>query len=277
MNIPKKYQELCEKHNLTYRLEKSIVSYDDTTLFCNSGMQQFKDEFKDINYTDTICNIQPCLRLNDIDLIDDGSHFLYFNMMGFFSFREWTVKKTIDFWVEFIELLNLKIDYVTIHPDKFEWRDYYREYDFEVRLDTECIWTDNGNLSGYCTEFFIGDLEIGNIVNPMGNCIDVGFGLERLDYLVNGTTKSSDDILIDTYHKMVDSKLHPSNKLQGYVMRKIMRMMIRKNIIIDDTIFSEEKERYDKMIDRYNHMKDLPKNKNKTKEWWFDTHGIDIK
>ena len=30
------------------------------------------------------------------------------------------------------------------------------------------------------------DREIGNIVNPLGTCIDVGFGLERLDMIVHG-------------------------------------------------------------------------------------------
>ena len=277
VNIKETYQKFCESKGLTYRLEKSIKSYDDTTLFCNSGMQQFKDKFKDSSYKNTICNIQPCLRLNDLDLIDDGSHFLYFNMIGYFSFREKTVKEVIDFWVEFIQNeLKLKIDYVTTHPDKKEWEDYYKEYDFETKLDEECIWSDNGDLSGYCTEFFIGDLEIGNIVNPLGNCIDVGFGLERLDYLVNGTEKNSNDVLIDTYHKMVESDIFPSNKLQGYVMRKIIRMMIRKDILLDDNIFLEEKEKYDKMVKRYHRIKDFPRNQGKSSEWWFSTHGIDI-
>ncbi|WP_171898176.1 hypothetical protein [Rhizobium leguminosarum] len=30
-------------------------------------------------------------------------------------------------------------------------------------------------------------VEIGNIVNPLGTCIDVGFCTERLDLVANGT------------------------------------------------------------------------------------------
>jgi len=60
-------------------METSVKSYDETTLFCPAGMQQFKSKFSDLNYKGTLSNIQPCIRLNDIDEIGDGTHLLYFN------------------------------------------------------------------------------------------------------------------------------------------------------------------------------------------------------
>jgi alanyl-tRNA synthetase len=103
----------CGEYEIPFNLEKSIRPHDDTTLFCCSGMQQFKSKFKDQKYLNTISNIQPCLRLNDIEEIGDGTHLLYFNMIGLFSFRQWTVKESIDFWMDFlINKLELKIDYV---------------------------------------------------------------------------------------------------------------------------------------------------------------------
>lgn len=72
--------------------------------------------------------------------------------------------------------LNLKLDYVTVHPDKSDWSVHYNEYDVEIRGDKKCIWPD-GELSGYCTEFYYKGVEIGNIVNICDDCIDVGFGL----------------------------------------------------------------------------------------------------
>ena len=60
-------------------MDDNVKSYDETTLFCPAGMQQFKSKFKDLNYTGTISNIQSCLRLNDLEEIGDGSHLLYFN------------------------------------------------------------------------------------------------------------------------------------------------------------------------------------------------------
>lgn len=69
---------------------------------------------------------------------------------------------------------------MTIHPDRLvEWTPLYGGR-VPIVPDPECIWSDGG-ISGYCTEFYKDGVEIGNIVNPLGTCIDVGFGAERLD------------------------------------------------------------------------------------------------
>ena len=107
-------------------MDDNVKSYDDTTLFCPSGMQKFKDKFKDKSYQGTISNIQSCLRLNDIKEIGDGSHLLYFNMIGLFSFRQLSVMETIDFWMEFLNKIGIIPDYVTIHPDKINWKEFYK-------------------------------------------------------------------------------------------------------------------------------------------------------
>ena len=98
MNIKEEYKSYCEENNINFKIDGNIKSYDETTLFCPAGMQQFKSFFKDENHKGTISNIQSCLRLNDIDEIGDGTHLLYFNMIGFFSFREWSVPQAIDYW-----------------------------------------------------------------------------------------------------------------------------------------------------------------------------------
>ncbi len=266
----------CKEYNIPFNLENSIKPHDDTTLFCCSGMQQFKSKFKDPKYFNTISNIQPCLRLNDIDEIGDGTHLLYFNMIGLFSFRQWTVKESIDFWMNFLmNKLNLKIDYVTIHPDRFqEWKDYYSEYSVEVRSNSDCIWTD-GEMGGYCTEFFIDDVEIGNIVNCNGDSIDVGFGLERLQMMVGEkviTDKLS--ILKETILKIIESGYSPSNTKQGYVLRKLLTNLIKNNEKIDHLFYENEVQRQIKILNRYKSLKN--KHLDKSKEWWFETHGINI-
>ena len=236
-------------------------------------MQQYKNEFKNLNYSDTISNIQPCIRLNDLDEIGDNTHFLYFNMIGFFSFREWTVKRTIDFWMLFINRIGLKVDYITVHPNKKEWKEFYNEYDVEVREDIECIWTD-GDLGGYCTEFYINGIEIGNIVNCNGDCIDVGFGLERLDMLVNNKTKDEISVLKETIWKIIESGYVPGPKLHGYILRKLLRMLFIKGGSIDHEFFYKEKERQERLVKKFLTLKD--KHLDKSKEWWYDTHGIDL-
>jgi alanyl-tRNA synthetase len=63
-------------------------------------MQQFKEKFKNPDNT-TVANSQSCIRLQDLEEIGDGSHLLYFNMLGLFSFGEMTMQQTIHFWMRF--------------------------------------------------------------------------------------------------------------------------------------------------------------------------------
>lgn len=279
IDITQAYSDFCQKKGVPFSLDSKITSYDDTTLFCPAGMQQFKKQFKDSSITGTTrANIQACLRLLDLDDIGDGTHFPYFNMIGLFSFRDMTVKQTIDFWLEFLSTLNIKPHYVTVHPDKLEWSNYYVEHNIEVREDPGCVWSD-GELSGFCTEFYLNDylddIEIGNIVNICGDCIDVGFGLERLHYIVNGAgTPGEVESLEITINKILECGFVPGNKQQGYVLRKLMRLLWKKGGYISSAYFKIERERQENLIQKYLKLKN--RYQDKSKEWWFDTHGIDI-
>lgn len=236
-------------------------------------MQQFKSKFKDIEHKGTISNIQSCLRLNDLEEIGDGSHLLYFNMIGFFSFREWTVPDTIKYWMEFLKRINIVPDYITIHPDKPEWSEYYKEYNIEIRFDENCIWSD-GEIGGYCTEFYKNNIEIGNIVNPLGTCIDVGFGLERLEMVLNNESRSKEETLKETVLKIIESGFYPTSNKQGSLLRKLLRICYLNNLVIDHPFYKMEIERQNKIVKKYNNLK--KKHFDKSKEWWWETHGIDI-
>jgi len=273
MNILSEYQKFCENEGIFLKVDNNVKSYDDTTLFCPAGMQQFKDKFIEKSYKGIIANVQSCIRLNDFDEIGDGTHFAYFNMLGLFSFRELSVKQTINLFLKFIKNLGLKIDYATIHPDKRDWKYYYPDY-MPLKNDDDCKWTD-GKIGGYCTEFYVDGIEIGNIVNPLGDCIDVGFGLERLDMLVNGKKqKSRIELLKECALKIIEAGFKPSNLKQGYVLRKILREIYKSGEVLDHQYFKDEIERQKIIKNRYEKLKN--KNKDKTKEWWFDTHGIDL-
>ena len=274
VNIIELYKTHCTEHNIPFEVKEAVNSYDETTLFCPAGMQQYKSSFKDESLTGTVANVQSCIRMNDFEEIGDSTHLLYFNMVGLFSFRELTVPQAIDFWMSFLtQKLNLKLDYVTIHPEQERWSEYYSKYDVEIRLQDDCVWSD-GEIGGYCTEFFIDDVEIGNIVNPLGTCIDVGFGLERLDLFVNGRTISKERTLIESAERIIASGFKPSNLKQGYVLRKLLREIYTLGLSFDHPYFEQEVARQNKIRERYERLKD--KHTDKPKEWWFDTHGINI-
>ena len=255
-------------------MDNNVKSHDTTTLFCPSGMQQFKSKFKDLNCVETISNIQSCLRLNDIEEIGDGTHLLYFNMIGLFSFRQLTVSQTIDMWMDFLQRIGIKPDYVTIHPDREEWREFYTKYSIEVRYDEEgCLWSD-GEIGGYSTEFYKSDIEIGNIVNPLGDCIDVGFGLERIELVLTGLSRTKEETLKESVIKIIESGVKPSPTGSGYILRKLLRILFKSNIKIDHPFYVEEKIRQENIISRYERLKH--RYRYKSKEWWWNTMGIDL-
>lgn len=236
-------------------------------------MQKFKGKFKDKSYRGTISNIQSCLRLNDIEEIGDGSHLLYFNMIGLFSFRQLSVVETIDFWMEFLDKIGIMPDYVTIHPDKINWKEFYRKYNIEVKMDEGCTWSD-GEMGGYCTEFYKNGIEIGNIVNTLGDCIDVGFGLERLEMILNGEYRTKEETIRETIIKIIECGFKPTYNKQGSLLRKLLRICYLESIEVDHQYYRDEILRQEKILNKWNRLKD--KHKDKSKEWWWNTHGIDI-
>lgn len=274
-DLIKLYEDFCLLKGIPFKFNGDVKSYDDTTLFCPAGMQQFKDKFKNPDNT-TIANIQSCIRLSDLDEIGDGTHMLHFKMIGLFSFGKMTLNEAVDFWVEFIVgILGIKLDYVTIHPDKFDkWKWIYERYKVVIKLDSECIWSD-GDISGYSTEFYHNGVEIGNIVNTMGKYIDVGFGFSRLNDIINGKNElTKNDILIDAINKIIESGFKPGPQKQGYILRKLLRQLYLGGGSIEHPFFTKEVERQEKAKARYERLKD--KHSDKPKEWWFDTHGIDL-
>jgi alanyl-tRNA synthetase len=273
MNISEEYRKYCELNKIEFKIDGDVSPYDDTTLFCPAGMQQFKSFFKNDQHKGTISNIQSCIRLNDIEEIGDGTHLLYFNMIGLFSFRDWSVTDAIEYWMNFLNKIGIYPDYVTIHPDKPEWSEFYNKWNVEVRFDEGCEWSD-GEIGGYCTEFYKNDIEIGNIVNPLGTCIDVGFGLERLEMVLNNTSKSKEDTLKESVIKIIDSGFKPGNTKQGYVLRKLLRLCHKNNIEIEHSFYLDEVKRQEKIVEKWLRLKD--KHQDKPKEWWWDTHGIDL-
>lgn len=271
------YGDFCNENQLNFHVNNSILSPDNTTLFCTSGMHRFKSQFSDTTYQSTFSNIQSCLRLNDIDEIGDGTHYLIFHMLGLFSFRQWSVPKTIDFWMSFLESINLYPHYVTIHPDKYQdWKSFYSNYKVDIKEDPECKWTD-GSIGGYCTEFYYDNIEIGNIVNTLDTCIDVGFGGERILNLKNLLPiPNKQEILKETIQSLLNENVVLSNNQHGYILKKLIIQLIYEKGVLEhpyyEQLYKQQKEKWT----FYLRNKDKNKFKDKNDVWWLDTHGVNL-
>jgi len=279
IDVAEKYREFCKEREIPFGRISTVNPYDETTLFCPAGMQGYKTKFKDEHHVGTVANIQSCIRMNDFDEIGDTTHMLAFDMIGLFSFREMSVMSAINFWLDFLETLDLVPDYATIHADAPAMGVAYARRSIPFKFDSGCTWTD-GEIGGFCTEFYIDGVEVGNIVNPLGTCIDVGFGLERL---TNAAIKAAGGTVVlpnkaeklkITIQKIIDSGYKPAAKQQGYVLRKLLRELYASGDSIDHPYFHAEIDRQQKMLSKYDALKD--KHADKSKEWWWDTHGIAI-
>lgn len=285
IDVGKVYESYCAEWGIPFTHIDTVRSYNDSTLFCPAGMQQYKEQFQDKTIRDvTVANIQPCIRMNDFAEIGDSTHLLHFNMIGLFSFRDLSVQLAIQFFMGYLKELGLKPSFVTVHPDKNWWSYWYKDYDVTVLADKECKWSDGGE-EAYCTEFYINGIEVGNIVNPRikhtmedgtvfeGNCIDVGFGLERLDSIVNGTPPpTKEEKVKQTIQAILDSGYQPGPKKQGYVLRKLIRELYNMKVQWDHPVYLKECVRQDKLKEMFSKIKD--RHTDKSAEWWYDTHGI---
>lgn len=236
-------------------------------------MQRYKRLFRDPGHRGTLGNVQRCLRLDDLDALGDGHHWLSFDMLGLFSFREWTVERTIAFWWSFLDEIGVRPDRATVHPSRPEWGRLHEQYGARIEVSEECVWGDGG-ISGHCTELFVGDLEIGNIVHPLGDCIDVGFGLDRLCLVLGEPPPTPDEALREAVRRLLDSGYRPSNKRQGYELRRLLRRMVRLGVGLDHPVWREEQERQARLRERYRRL--LPQHPGQPPEWWWETHGIDV-
>ena len=133
---------------------------------------------------------QFCLRFNDLDNIGlSGRHFSGFVMLG-------------------IQVFNTPEKYVFFKDECVEFNLRWLHEELGIPLDeitlVEDVWCGGGNI-GPSVEYFIGGLEIGNMVfmqykvtdptvgafEPLKvQVIDVGIGLERIPWLINGAPTS---------------------------------------------------------------------------------------
>jgi len=237
-------------------------------------MQRYKPLYLDPTRRGTLTGHQECLRLTDLDSIDDGTHGLSFGMLGLFSFRELDLSESIGFWLDFLSTLGLKPDWSTIHPDRMEeWRGTYDGTGVPLREDPDCVWSDGG-LGGFCTEMYISGVEIGNIVRTNGDCVDCGFGTERLLLSLGETPPDGDTVLRETILRLDKEGWIPGPKGQGYVLRRLCRILLKRGGTSDLPVLQDERKKMERLRGLWERLS--PKHPDKDKEWWRSTHGIDV-
>jgi alanyl-tRNA synthetase len=143
---------------------------------------------------------QPCLRFNDISNVGKtGRHYTCFDMIQQSSVYDGKKGYWKDHCIELNYELMTKV--MRVKPEDL--------------IYTEDVWVGQGAF-GYCLEFFVGGLEMGNNVftefeGDFNNysvmkerVIDMGAGLARFAWLGNRTPMSYDVVFGNLVEKMVD-------------------------------------------------------------------------
>lgn len=263
---------------------RNVIPDDNSTLFICSGMQRFRDKFRNPDCSKN-GSIQSCIRTNDLDLVGDGIHLTSFQMIGNFSFGNYDYEVSVEMWNKILRDLDIKIDSVHIYPGQDEHEKLWKSLGHNVVDDSECKWTD-GEIGGYCCEVYSRGLEIGNLVNTLGHSTDVGFGLERLIQVIDRRDKVHETLLfrhdvdpitsdhIRTLELLHENGIEPGAKGRNFICRRLLRRILPCNIkglSFESWIGGETKLQQEKISKARNKWR---KFSDKSPEWWYETFGI---
>lgn len=264
-------------------IDDNIIPNDDTTLFVCSGMQNLKQKFLTPNGT-KYGSLQSCVRTNDLELVGDGSHLTFFQMLGNFHFGG-DYEVSVELWHSILRDCSIPVDSVHCHPDNQTHKKLWISRGYQVQDDSECVWSD-GNVGGNCCEIYSRGLEIGNLVNTLGHSVDVGFGWERLIQITENVSRVDQTSLFGNYHPIISDhsrtlevfwrhNIMPGNKGRNYICRRLVRRMMpllnTEKFIFQDWIESE-KEQLNKRLREAKRI--WRRYQDKSPEWWWTTCGI---
>lgn len=177
LEIRKMFLDYYQKNGHRLIGYSSLIPIDDPTLLLiNSGMAALKHYFSGVKEPPypKLCNIQKCIRTNDIESVGDDHHLTFFEMMGNWSIGDYFKEKAIKLaWKLITEIFGFdtKKIYVTIYggddtmpeiPSDIESMRIWQEVikipaDHIVSLGAESnFWGPAGNTGpcGPCSEIF---------------------------------------------------------------------------------------------------------------------------
>ncbi|MBU1129297.1 MAG: alanine--tRNA ligase [Nanoarchaeota archaeon] len=227
----KKYLEFFESKKHKVIANSSLIPENDpTVLFTTAGMHPLVPYLLGEPHPlgKRLCNVQRCIRTQDIDAIGDNYHHTFFEMLGNWSLGDYWKKESINWSLDFLtKVLKIQKEKISVTCFKGDnkipkdseaekiWKDLgITKIKFLEKKDN--WWGPAGN-TGPCgpdTEIFVNDVEIWNNVfmqyekDSKGKYnlakqknIDTGMGVERTVTMLQGY---DDNYLTDCFKSLIE-------------------------------------------------------------------------
>lgn len=173
-DIKNKFLNYFNQNNHKLIKNSSIIpENDDSLLFINAGMAPIKNVFtgKQIPEAKRMCNIQTCIRTNDIDSIGDRHHLSSFCMLGSWSVGDYFKKEAISF------AYNLLVNEMKIPKEKLYATVFGGDKEKNLPADTESeqFWQEIGFDKSHILRCGFEDnfWRMGDGEGPCGPCTEV--------------------------------------------------------------------------------------------------------
>jgi alanyl-tRNA synthetase len=205
-----------KKHRLTPP-SKVFIEKDESLLFTNAGMNQFKDRIlggvdsvrtDETSKNNRLCNSQICIRAggkhNDLDDVgEDSYHLTSFEMLGNWSMNNYQKKETIAMAYEYLtERLGLDPD--RIYVTYFEGEE---SKGLLPDLETREIWETMIDPSRVLPGSFEDNFWMMGDIGPCGACTEIHFDISAEDRfcpdLVNADNPEVIEIWNNVFMEMV--------------------------------------------------------------------------
>lgn len=288
--IKKLFLDFFKDKGHTIIPSSSLIPDDPSVLLTTAGMQQFKkyftgeqDALEDFG-SKNVASIQKCFRTSDIDEVGDETHLTFFEMLGHFSFGDYFKRETIEWTYQLLtEIFGISPErisagvfggdeFIPFDKESFEaWSKLIPQKKIRRGTRLDNFWGPAGTEGpcGACNEVYVDNIEIATLVfmeyygtaegtlKPLSQKgVDVGWGLERLAAILQGT----DDVFETDVFRSLISKirelapaldnrmerifcdhlraiaflisddLRPSNKEAGYILRRLWRRLLAYQI-----------------------------------------------